>query len=222
MEPSLLAIFGTLAGTVLGFGLNEASYLVRARREERRLLGRVLNELLEIRNQSKMIPTLMETLRSRIPAAIPVIADFEIRKMFRGALSGMIQGMQERYNQAVSEVSGAFPVLAYELRAKDILVPLLKYLAPFVPVTDPTAVNFWIKLEEELTRATLPVLEDLIRRVASMCGRTIRKETDAVLAQQFEIPKSTDRFISQFLSEIARVKPAGTPPAGSTTQERGG
>jgi hypothetical protein len=206
MEPWLLGIF-TLAGTVLGFGLNEASYLIRARREDRRLLGRVLNELLEIRNQSKMIPTLMEALRSRIPAAIPLTADFEIRKMFREALSGMMQGIQERYNQAVSEVSGAFPVLAYELRAKDVLVPLLRHLGPLVPVTDATAVEFWIKMEEELTRATLPVLEDLIRRVASMCGRKIRKETDDVLAQQFEIPRSTDNFLSQVFSAAAKAKP---------------
>ena len=69
MESSLLAVLGTLAGTVFGFGLNEASYLVRVRREERHLLGRVLNELLEIRTQPKMMPTLMESLKSRIPAA---------------------------------------------------------------------------------------------------------------------------------------------------------
>jgi hypothetical protein len=212
MESSLLAVFGTLAGTVLGFGLNEASYLVRARREERHLLGRVLKELLEIRNQTKIMPTLMETLKSRIPAALPPAADFAIRQMFRDILSGLMQGIQERYNQAVSEVSGAFPVLAYELTAKDILVPLLRQFASLVPATDATAVDFWIKLEEELTRTSLPVLEDLIRRIASMCGRTIRKETDEVLTRQFELPKSTDKFLSQFLSEIAKTKPPATPP----------
>ena len=212
MELSLLAVFGTLAGTVLGFGLNEASYLVRVRREERHLLGRVLKELLEIRNQTKMMPTLMEALKSRIPAALPPATDFALRQMFRNMFSGLMQGIQERYDQAVSEVSGAFPVLAYELRAKDILVPLLRQLAPLVPATDATAADFWIKLEEELTRSTLPILEDLIRRVASMCGRTIRKETDAVLTRQFEIPKSTEKFLSQFISEVAKAKPAETPP----------
>ncbi len=212
MEPSLLAVLGTLVGAIVGFGLNEASYLVRARREERHLLGRVLNELLEIRNQTKMMPTLMEALKSRIPAALPPATDFALRQMFRNMFSGLMQGIQERYDQAVSEVSGAFPVLAYELRAKDILVPLLRQLAPLVPATDATAADFWIKLEEELTRSTLPILEDLIRRVASMCGRTIRKETDAVLTRQFEIPKSTEKFLSQFISEVAKAKPAETPP----------
>jgi hypothetical protein len=122
MWASLIAIIGTLAGAVLGFGLNEASYLVRSRRKDRRLLGRVLNELLEIRSQMKMIPTLMETLRSRIPTALPPASDFAIRQMFRGMLSGLIEGMHARYEQAVSAVSGAFPVLAYELRSKDIMV----------------------------------------------------------------------------------------------------
>ncbi len=142
MEPSLLAVLGTLVGAIVGFGLNEASYLVRARREERHLLGRVLNELLEIRNQTKMMPTLMEALKSRIPAALPPATDFALRQMFRNMFSGLMQGIQERYDQAVSEVSGAFPVLAYELRAKDILVPLLRQLAPLVPATDATAADF--------------------------------------------------------------------------------
>jgi hypothetical protein len=213
MEPSALAVVGTLAGTLLGFGLNEASYLVRVRREERHLLGRVLNELLEIRNQTKMMPTLMETLKSRIPTALPPPADFALRQMFRDIFSGLMQGIQARYNQAVSEVAGAFPVLAYELRAKDIVVPLLRQLAPLVPATDATAVDFWVKLEEELTRATLPVLEDLIRRVASMCGRETRKQTDAVLTRQFEIPKSLDKFVSQILAQVAKAKPPETPPS---------
>jgi hypothetical protein len=214
MESSLLAILGTLGGTILGFGLNEASYLVRVRREERHLLGRVLNELLEIRNQMKMMPTLMESLKSRIPAAVPTAAEFTIRKLVREITSGLFQGMQERYNQAVSEVSGAFPVLAYELRAKDTLVPLLRQLAAFVPVNDAAAMDFAIKLEEELTRTTLPVLEELIRRVASLCGRTTRKETDLVLTRQFEIPKSTDNLLSQVLSRVARAQPAETSAAG--------
>jgi hypothetical protein len=80
MEPSMIAVLGTLSGILIGFGLNEASYFVRVRREERHLLGRALNELLEIRNQTKLVPTMMENLRSRIPAALPPAAEFAIRQ----------------------------------------------------------------------------------------------------------------------------------------------
>lgn len=212
MESSLLAVLGTIAGTVLGFGLNEASYLVRARREERHRLGRVLNELLEIRNHTRMVPTLMETLKSRIPAALPPAADFAIRLALRNLFSGMMQGIQERYNQAVSEVSGAFPVLAYELRAKDMLVPIFSAFAPHIPANDPTAVDLWVKMEDELSHSTLPVLEELIRRVASLSGRKVRKETDAALTRTFEVPKSTDKFLSQVLSIAAKMKPPEPPP----------
>lgn len=212
MEPALLAVLGTLAGTVLGFGLNEASNLVRARRDERHRLGRVLNELLEIRSHTKMVPTLMETFKSRMPAAMPSAIDFAMRQVFRNLCSGLMQGIQQRYNQAVSEVSGAFPVLAYELRAKDILVPLFSAIAPHIPATDTTAVDLWIKMEDEMSRSTLPVLEELIRRVASMCGRKIRKETDAALTRTFEIPKSTEKLLSQVLSMAAKMK-LESPPA---------
>jgi hypothetical protein len=213
MGTSLLAIVGTLAGTVVGFGVNEASYILRTRRDDRLRLGRVLNELLEIRSQTKMVPTVMELIRSRIPAALPPAADFALRQAFRAVLSGLTDQMQARYSQAVSEVSGAFPILAYRLRSKDILVSLLKQLSPFVPATDATAVEAWVKMEEELTHATLPVLEELIRSVASMCGRTVRKETDAILRRQFEPPKALDRFFSQVLAAAAKGPPIQPPPA---------
>jgi hypothetical protein len=78
-----------------------------------------------------------------------------------------------------------------------------------VPATDAAAMDLWIRLEEESTRVALPVLEDLIRRVASMCGRKIRRETDAVLTRQFEIPKSTEKLLSQLLSQFAKNETSG-------------
>jgi hypothetical protein len=205
MWTSLLAVFGTLAGTLFGFALNEFSYIVRTRREDRRLLGRALNELLEIRNQSKMVPTLMETLRAQIPAAMPTAVDFELRKALREVTSNLVGDMQKRYEQTVSAVSEAFPVLAYELRSKDVLVPLLKMLAPFVSASDATAVEAFIKMEEEITRVSVPVIEDLIRRVASMCGKKTRREADAVLAARFELPRSTEKLFASVFSAAREV-----------------
>jgi hypothetical protein len=88
---------------------------------------------------------------------------------------------------------------------------MFKQFAPLIPATDAAAVDAWIRMEEELTHVTLPVLEDLIRRVASMWGRTIRKETDATLMHQFELPKSTDRFLSQIISSATKAQPTAAP-----------
>ena len=213
MWPSLLAaVLGTLVGTLFGFALNELSYVMRTRREDRRLLGRALNELLEIRHQSKMVPTLMETLRALIPAAVPATVDFELRKALREMTSNLVGDLQKRYAETVSAISGAFPVLAYELRSKDVLMPLLKMVAPFVPANDATAIEAFIKMEEEVTRVSVPVIEDLIRRVASMCGKKTRREADAALAVRFELPRSTEKFFESVFSAAAKSQPPGAPP----------
>jgi hypothetical protein len=51
MWPTILGIGGTLIGLIVGFGLNELSFVIRSSREDRRTIGKALAELMEIRQQ---------------------------------------------------------------------------------------------------------------------------------------------------------------------------
>ena len=117
------AVLG-FVGTLIGFGLNELSYILRQRREDRQKLGNVLAELLELRLHQKIIPSAMERFRAIIPAAIPAVVEVQIRAFF-GSLLPRPDALSARYEKAVTEVAGAFPALAFTLRSKDMLSPFL-------------------------------------------------------------------------------------------------
>jgi hypothetical protein len=194
------AVFA-VAGTLAGFMLNELSYVWRMRREDKRKVGQALAELLEIRRQIEAIPAIMDVLRSRIPAPIPAIAEFQIRAIYR-ALIPNVETLRQRYDAAVTAVAGAFPVLAFELRSKDMVTPLMTHLSSMV--ADNTAAEMFVKMEDQIVQAIRPVLEDLIKQTASLHSRKARHDVDSLLRQKFELPKSFDRFISQALSQAAR------------------
>src|ERR1700746_980453 len=100
------AVFGVV-GTLAGFALNELSYALRGRREDRRQGGRARADLLEIRHRLKAIPATIETFRSKIPAPIPANAEFELRKLLRAFLPSPDE-LRKRYDKAVFSFAVAF------------------------------------------------------------------------------------------------------------------
>jgi hypothetical protein len=204
------AVFA-VAGTLAGFMLNELSYIWRMSREDRRKVGQALAELLEIRRQIEALPAIMEVLRSRIPAPIPASVEFQIRTLYRPLLPN-VETLRQRYDTAVTAVAGAFPVLAFDLRSKDMMTPLMTSLSSMV--ADNTAAEMFVKMEDQIVQAIRPVLEDLIKQTASLHSRKARRDVDSLFRQKFELPKSFDRFISQALSQAAKqqVNPVAAEP----------
>lgn len=150
-----------VAGTLAGFMLNELSYVWRMRREDGRKVGQALAELLEIRHQIEAVPAVMEVLRSRIPAPIPASAEFQIRAIYRAFLPN-VETLRQRYDAAVTAVGGAFPVLAFKLRSKDLMTPLMTQLSAMVGQDNNTAAEVFVKMEDQIVQAIRSVLEDLI------------------------------------------------------------
>jgi hypothetical protein len=209
--------FAGIVGTLAGFGLNELSYVVRGYREDRKKLGQPLTELLEIRHRLKLIPAAMNFLRSKVPAPIPPQAEFLIRNVFRSFLPDA-DAVRSRYEQAVTSIAGAFPVLAFELRTKNVLTPVLTQLAAIIQQGDTKTTELFVKLEDHLLLAALPVLENVIRKTAIMHGRKTRREVDSILQAKFELPTPFEKFAEQMLmsqpsSAHSPQTPSGTPSA---------
>jgi len=202
--------FAGIVGTLFGFALNEFSYVVRGYREDRKKLGQALAELLEIRHRLKSVPALMDLLRSKIPAPIPAQAEFQVRHFVRVFLPDT-EALRSRYDQAVTSIAGAFPTLAYEPRTKDILTPLLAQAAAFVQQGDANAAELFVKMEDHLLLAVLPVLENLIRKTASIHARKTRRKVDSILRAKFEIPAPFENFLEQTIAK-ATATPQQSPP----------
>jgi hypothetical protein len=213
---TIIPIMGTLAGVAAGFLANEASHLIRTKREDRNVLGRTLSDLLEIRHHLRAIPEVIGLVRSRFPAALPTEVNFGMRQILRALLPD-IAALSKRFDEAVSGVAGPFPLLAFELRSKDALSRALAILASF-GASDVKAQAVLVDVEDMMIRSTLPVLNDLILRTAKMHSRNTLEETKQSLVRQFELPKEADQVVTHlFKTAVEAMKsaanvPGATPP----------
>jgi len=198
---AILTMAGTLIGIILGFGLNEASYLLRTRREDRRTISKTLAELLDVRHVLRFLPLTVETLKKILPG--PIAAHDEV--MLRNVLQAFVpnsEGMQKRYEDAVSAVSAFLPLLAFDLRSKDMVGPLLGHLRSTLPI-EPGAAPFWLKMEDEVVEFSLPKLEELIHELAKLHGRKTSKEVDTLLKKPFEPPMEFENFLKESFAAMA-------------------
>lgn len=209
--------FFAVLGVLAGFLLNEVSHAWRLRLEDRRKVGQALAELLEIYRQVGVVPTGMEIFRAKLPAPIPKVAEFQIRNLFRAFIPDA-NAVRERYQSAVSAVAGAFPALAYDLRAKDILGPFLSQLATIVSQGGEAGAEIFLKMEDQIVNDVRPVLRELIEETAALHSWKTRREVEEVLRRKFELPKDFDNLLSQmFVQAVKQEKAAETqqPPAAS-------
>ena len=206
--------FFAVLGTLVGFVLNEISYAWRLRREDKRKVGQALSELLEIYRQIGAVPECMEVLRSKIPAPIPRQAEFQLRAMFR-ALIPDVEVLRQRYQAAVTAVAGAFPVLAYELRAKDMFTPIINQISSVVGLPDEIGAGLFVRMEDQMVSEIRPVLKKLIRETATLHGRKTRKEVEEVLMFKSELPRGFDSFLSQAISQMTQAAKQQKPPEAS-------
>jgi len=163
---TVLAFIGSLGAVSVGWLLHEFSDFFKLRREDKRAVGRALAELLEVRARLQVMPTVMEEIRKKIPIAPHDEA--VLRQVFDNFIPG-VEEVQLRYNQAIDGMAGRLPLLAFRLRAKDAVTPLLRQLRPLV-VNDSQAVAILGKVEDELLRLTLPQFDALALELASLHG----------------------------------------------------
>lgn len=218
--PAILAVIGTLLGLIVGFGLNEVSYFLRIRREDQRTISKTLAELLDVRHLLRFQPLAVETLKKALPVGIA--AHDEV--MLRNALSMFIpstEGMQKRYEDAVSAVSAFLPLLAYDLRSKDVAGPLLGRLRSTLPI-EPATAPLWLKMEDEVVKMALPKLEELILELAKLHSRKTAKEVATLLKKPTEAPTEFEQFLRQTILAMAAqaqtTQVAPVPNAGQSPQ----
>ena len=210
---TILGIGGTLTGLIVGFGLNELSSVIRTSREDRRTIGKALAELLEVRHHLKTLPLAIEALKASLPGPIGAHDEFMLRKAIWFFLPNT-EGLQKRYEDAVSAVAGEFPTLAFELRSKDAIGPLIGRLRGTLPI-DPKDSPLWLKMEDEVVRLSIPKLDDLIRELANLHRRSTAKDVKAILKNPFEIPTELVKFLTDnFAAASAAAQAAqGNAPA---------
>jgi hypothetical protein len=117
-----LQVLAPLAGVVLGSALTGLSTYFKDRKERRRIIATALADLLEVRHRVVSIDVVVKAVRAKVDiqpgglaqlrAAIDTMAPFDA-------------GLHPRYDSAISLLAGVDPVLAFQMRSKNLVPTFL-------------------------------------------------------------------------------------------------
>lgn len=181
MEPStsMIEIDKTVlyssAGLIIGWLLNEFKQMLAHRREDRKVIGIVLADLLEIRHNLFTMKTVTELFVEKFK--IPPDQAFVLKGMLMNILPHLSEAevLKKRYSDAVTRVASTEPFLAFQLRGQNFLQSYLDLLQS-VKTADEKALPFVKQMEAKILKEALPNLERLMKALAR--SHSIRTRID--------------------------------------------
>jgi hypothetical protein len=207
---SITAYLGPLFSVAVGWFLHELSDMLKIRREDRRAVGEVLAELLEIRHQWRSLPAYFAEVQRRL--ALPPEAATFIRTILGQTLSPMLSRSEERYNEAIDSIKGRLPILAFELRGKDALRQSLDHLRSLA-ASDPAAVGALHSVESALTQEALPLLEELLLKLTCIHGFGTWLRLRRRVRKKEELQNDVQKLLDSMLKAAGVALPLATPPS---------
>lgn len=109
--------FKTVSAVLLGGAANEFSHYLADRRERKKAIARALADLLEVRLRFVSTDMVIRELGKLI--ALTALDQAQVRDVFNAVVGGWPQLVQ-RYNESVKVVASVAPILAFQLRSKEI------------------------------------------------------------------------------------------------------
>ncbi len=179
-----LPLIGVIVGAVLGWFLNQLGQWMNGRRDEKKAIARAISNLLEIRHHLLAFPKATEVLSEHF--GLPR----EHHTLFKVALSQLFppdSDLSKRYSDAVNLVADQNPILGFRLRSQDRVIPLLDNLRK-IALNDPNAIKAMPALEQELLGQLTPLLDKLLRELASAHGVITSFAVRRQLKREMELP----------------------------------
>jgi hypothetical protein len=210
MLSSITTYLGPLVSAAVGWILHEMSDTIKVRREDRRAVGKVLAELLEIRHQWRSIPTYFAEIRRLIALPPEVVA--VISSAVNQILAPMLSKMEERYNEAIDSIKGSLPILAFELRGKDALRSTFDQLRSLA-ASDAAAIAALPTVEFTLTQEAMPLLEELLLKLAWIHGLGTWIKVRRRLRKKEDTQSDAGKIMEAVFKALGMPFPPTTPPS---------
>lgn len=112
LVPLLVPLLGLL-GVIIGFLLNEVSQFFRAKRAEHRTYGKLIYDLLAIREGMRLIRAINKNMAKEL-GFIPNVEEVRKELIARNVL--IPEKFFEKYHESLETLAGIDPWLAFELR----------------------------------------------------------------------------------------------------------
>ena len=199
---SLIPAFTTIVGLIVGWILNELTYLFRSKRENRRQLNAALFNLMDVRfilvntDPDRFIDLIASVLKRKFASQLPKDLDVvvgQIMNIFFQALiaerqMGELKSIGAKYSQSVDELSKIDPILAYRLSGKQKFHNYVEYLNEYFNKVDELAKKHlqesmqgteqqdWERLKDRAKKALHPGLHKVVMDTVTADIKRIARE----------------------------------------------
>ncbi|MCI0718873.1 MAG: hypothetical protein L0338_07835 [Acidobacteria bacterium] len=187
---------------VVGLLLSELGHYLRARREKTAALARAISDLLEIRHRILVTKLVSDELKKRFQ--VPEDAFTQLRTFLSMVLPEP-QGLHDRYDQAVSEIASHDPVLGFKMRSQNAIPQFLSALES-VAAGDVSAKSILAQIEQQILDSWIPMLDERIRKAASLHGVLTRFEVNKLLRKSNSLPAEAESLFHQLEETLRRSK----------------
>jgi hypothetical protein len=162
----------TITAAVTGWMLNEVSFWIRLRREDKAPVGVLLVALAEIRHRITTTNRYFQRLRETVP--IPPEAMPFLRRMMDEILPNF-DSLNHQYDSAIHQLSGRNPGLAFRLHSKNHIPSVLSKLRQH-PLSVPLPAEEYEPFEQYLMGKIFPALDKAILELAKAHSCRTRRQ----------------------------------------------
>jgi hypothetical protein len=198
-------LWGAAGGLITWFG-TEISRRVTMAREKREHAARALAELLEIRRYLMGFKLMRQELEAIVGTSIS-----NLMPTMHALLPQLVAidwvALGTRYNTAVTALAGLRPVLAYNLRSRDLVVPFLQRFGA-AALQDAETAKAWPMLEQLISGYGLTALTDAILMLARKHSWTTLWETKKAIKEQDRIPPELRTSLLEWVKQAAAQQAA--------------
>jgi hypothetical protein len=195
----------------LGWFLNSLTQYFQAIRQKREYLRRALSDLLEMRHLLIAPDAVLNQIKEMVP--IPLELEPQVTKLFDQLLPNTEQ-LGKRYDETISLIASVDPLLAFRLRSKDMVRPMLQRLMALFG-QQPASAAF----AEHMRKTLIPLLEDELCECAKSIAWKIGPFTRWRVGQKLQKRGFSTEGIKAMKTlkvELERFKPAEGPSGTST------
>ena len=201
MNTDNLNLVMPLLGVLIGAILTGTGSMIRDRLERKRLIGRALSELLEIRHQMVALDRVLTLMARQLeipPEAMPIV-----RNLVRSIVP-MDSEVHRRYEEVVTVLSGEDPLLGFYLRSRCGILTFTESMrtSGIEHGVEPETIE---KIGSELSSLLIPELNKVVLLVGRKHSIITWWKVREILNKSNEIPSNIADFMDT-VSSIVRVK----------------
>jgi hypothetical protein len=185
--------FRSVVNVLIGFLMAQLTGHFGERRERKKAVSRALSDLLIIKHQLFGLEEVVEQIGNMV-GNIPEHEKSQIRVVFNSLLPKW-DDLHSRYDQSVTTLAGLDPLLAFELRSKDFILPVLNWMHSLMAKDPQAAALIGPIFKTKLLSTIEPVLNKSLVTLARKKGLLCWYETRRLVKKRSKISAELAEFL---------------------------